>query len=358
MDVAGWRALARDVLLDMLGTEHAMVWREVEAKASETVWPGAGRAINPHHFTWARQQLEGKLIEAPKAATRGGRPIEVLHLKDPDARRIATKVNRVSGRKRLLYGRYLGWTTSTKAYPQGFIGQAGEQVLRATLDDLASEGFVPAGEGPRHREVAHLLGVRIPGAVDAASHLTVTDRHGLPRVVTVVFEEKNVRHWLYADSRETYQALHKAALLQREHPDQLILPVTVSRRRQWTQFTMGQDLGFYSVQTRAHFLPQLTRIADAGVEEVRMELGFIDLQKQGGPYPRLRNTILRDSLKPRALVAAERWREVGSQFLEHYEVLRRGLRHRRRAVHYDELRDAARDFGMEGSPDDGWLGNY
>lgn len=357
MDVAAWRSLAREVLLEMLQTEHAMVWREVEAKGSETVWPGAGRAINPHHFTWARQQLEGKTIEATKTTTRGGRPIEVLHLTDPAGRRIATKVDRVSARKRLLYARYLGWTTSTKAYPQGFIGQAGEQVLRATLDDLGSDGFVPAGEGPRHREVAHLLGVRIPGAVDAASHLTVVDRNGMPRLVTVIFEEKNVRHWLYAYSRESYQALYKAAVLQREHPDQLVLPVTVARRRHWTQLTMGQDLGFYSVQTRAHFLPQLSRIADTGLEEVRFGLGFMDLQKQSGPYGRLRNTILRDSLKPRALAVAERWRDVGSQFVDHYELLRRRLPYRQRTSEYDRLRDAAREVSG-GTRDGGWLGDY
>lgn len=59
--------------------------------------------------------------------------------------------------------------------------------------------------------------------------------------------------------------------------------------------------------------------------EVRDELAYGTLRLHDGPTDRLIQS-LRDALPRYAVVTAERWAEVGSQFAEQYAILRDGSR--------------------------------
>ena len=117
--------LGRAALLELLAREHAAVWDEVEAKIADRVWPTLPHYIEPHHLTTAKLSLLAEeLIAESTAATRGGRPVSVLHLADVDGRR--TAVSEAAGRKRLLHARYLRWTQGDKS-TAAIIGRAGER---------------------------------------------------------------------------------------------------------------------------------------------------------------------------------------------------------------------------------------
>lgn len=122
-----------------------------------------------------------------------------------------TKTARATGRKRLLLTRYNSWAHGTKRHPHGFIGPAGEQALRSAI--WASAALQPAA--PDAGEVKKLLGVALPGPLDSAGFLVPLDRNGIPQTpVTILFEVKNIRSWIYPTAEELYQLLYKAVVLQ------------------------------------------------------------------------------------------------------------------------------------------------
>jgi len=251
MDQSEWVNLAREITLDMLDHEFAVTVREMEARASDRLWPGAVGAPNPHHFTTARNELryEG-IIEATAALTRGAAgPVSVWHR--VPRRGISGRIAGASARKRLLHARYLGWAQGSGRHLRGMIGPAGERVARRALREASDLGYTPTSGG-WDTEVVELLGVKVPGGpLDAAAHLTVADpvTH-LPTAYTLPIEVKNIREWVYAESSELHQVLFKAARIQQAQPAARIVPVLITRRRQDTALRMGQDLGFYSIQRR------------------------------------------------------------------------------------------------------------
>lgn len=58
-------------------------------------------------------------------------------------------------------------------------------------------------------------------------------------------------HWIYADSAELFQVLHKAAFLQEQLEDRAICPVLICRRVSFIAERMSADFGFRILVTRA-----------------------------------------------------------------------------------------------------------
>lgn len=337
--------LGEDAILDMLGREHAVVRREIEAKVSDKVWLNMGDPIYPHNVTVALRRLRaaGK-IEETTDTTRGQRSITVIHLDNPRGRRILTKVDRAAARKRLLYGRYRKWSDPTAQYPRGMIGPAGERVVRASFRAVADRGFVPIDRAGS--EVFEVLGVPLPGPLDDAHYLTVEDERGMPTLVTLLVEVKNIRQWIYPDYPGVFQLLHKAAVVQQARPDDLICPVLVCRRRSYKALAFAIDLGFYGIQARQQYLLPLSRIDERLMEEVRVELGFGDLRKRDGADPRLAERFIGQSLRGDALPAARRWAETAPALVDEFQTLRdENLPHADRMDLMDELRDHLDAFG-------------
>jgi hypothetical protein len=114
---AEWVAQGEAAVVALLEREHAVVWpAEVVAKLSD----GPGR-VDPHHLTTAVNNLTfGLTIESVAAPTRGGGQISVLALVDRSGRQRAFED--ATARKRLLYARYLNWSSR-------YYGRAGERAV-------------------------------------------------------------------------------------------------------------------------------------------------------------------------------------------------------------------------------------
>jgi hypothetical protein len=234
-------AEARRSLLELIDTEHAVVWSEVEAKLTrETKSPED--AHYPHLLTQAKQQLlRDQIIVATTAESRGGHEIETFSFIDTSGR--ATKINRAAGRKRVLMSRYRAWANGNATYPQGLIGPAGEATVRQAIIDSGALSVTSPGAG----EVPRILGTHLNGPLDSGGWLPAIDDTGMPAgLVYIPIEIKNIRDWVYPRSAEPYQLLHKAALLQRAAPEVNIMPVLVCRRVNHTLRFLAQRLGLRS----------------------------------------------------------------------------------------------------------------
>lgn len=277
MDEAEYVDRAKARILDVLDTEHAVVRLELEARISEAYFAESGQNIDPHHITTAYNALrrQGLIIQTSAEATRGQHPVETIQ--PANQHRRTTAIARAAGRKRLLYGRYLGWAQGTKRYPQGLIGPAGERAVRDGL--LQSQTFTPVH--PDAAEVKRLFDVNLPGPLDSAGYVLPLDKAGIPgRAVTVLVEVKNVRSQLYPQSQEVYQLLDKAHVLQRACPEQPILPVLACRKAHPTLYWMAKQLGFFVIELRIQYAGALS---DKELDEVRTELHFHDLRVGDGP---------------------------------------------------------------------------
>lgn len=164
--------------------------------------------------------------------------------------------------------------------------------------------------------------------------------------ITVLFEVKNVRHWMYPASEEPYQLLHKAAMLQQEHPADRILPVLVCRRRHYWTYQLALHLGFFVIEVHEQYVLPVAEIDPAHFDEVRDELAYTTLRLSDGPAERLIQS-LRDALPRFAVTTADRWAEVGSRFVDQYAILRDPHRSRRQR---DEARALLRP--AEGESDE------
>jgi hypothetical protein len=289
-----------------------------------------------------------ELLEEIVHSSYAQREIDLVVTTDSSVRKrdVAAAITR----KGKLYSRYLTWAEGplTADYPSGVLGIAGERVLAASVRAPALNGFAavqPAGE------VRQLLGLNLQGgSYDDAAYLTV-ETEGHLQAILVPFEMKNIRRWIYSDEVELHKFLYRSAWLQQQRPSQLICPVIVCRRRQSTALKMGQDLGFYAIATNLQFVLPIARIDARKFEEVRSGLGFEDLVLQDTASDRL-TKIINTSLRRDALATAERWRERGATFLEHYDKLRRDVSHDEREELMSELREDA-----DGGPGDslgGW----
>lgn len=326
VDESEWVDLAAEALHSLVDTEGALVWTEVEAKLSESADPLSGRYINPHILSQARTRLlkDGRLVEETRTS-RTTRPVNVF--RPGDLRRRATRVERASRRKALLYGRYLSWAMGTSTQP-AIVGNAAERVVHASLCQAAPEmGFrLP---NPETGQVAHLFGEQInDGPLDNAAHVQLYDETDTPSLhITLLVEVKNVRECLYPSSDSTHQLLTKAARLQASHPGRRLLPVLVCRKNHYTLFNMAKDLGFLVFPLDRQWVvphPRLDRHPGdrAYLQEVRHELSFVDLQTEQGPHEPITRRFIRVIRKYGAAYSS-RWAHYSPLVADQFAALRR-----------------------------------
>lgn len=334
---------ARAAILDVLDAEDAVVHPELEARISEAGHRGDPGNIDPHHITTALRELgDADQIEWVKVVTRRGR--EVTTIQPTDTRGRTTRLARASARKRLLLARYEGWAQGTKRYPRGLIGPAGEQAVRSAIWESAS--LQPAA--PAAGETSRLLGVKLPGPLDSAGYLVPLNSSGLPQApVTVLFEVKNLRSWIYPGATELYQLLHKAAVLQTAQPEQPIVPVFVCRKAHKTTFYMAKQLGFVVIDMGIQFAGD---IDEEKLLEVRNELHFHDLARGQGPSLRVRDRLI-ETLPRTGPEVAQQWAASVSD--ESMTDLIRRLRRSARSEH-DELMADLRQVNNELGRRGGW----
>jgi hypothetical protein len=290
---------ARAAILEVLAAEFAVVHPELEARISEAAHRGDPNNIDPHHITTALRDLgETDKIEWDEVVTRGGSKINTIQPRD--ARLRGTKIAAAAARKRLLLARYNGWAQGTKRHPRGLIGPAGEEALRRAI--WASGALQPAA--PEAGEVSKLLGVALPGPLDSAGYLVPLDANDLPQLpVTILFEVKNLRSWIYPSAHELYQLLHKALVLQTARPEHPIVPVFACRMAHKTTFWMAQQLGFVVIDMGIQFAGDIN---EEELLEVRNELHFQDLARGHGPSLRIRDRLT-DTLPRTSRAVAQQW---------------------------------------------------
>lgn len=345
--MADYLGMGIRAIRELLDQQLAAPWREVEARISESQWPTLPIRIQPHVLTRARHYLEreGDLVPVSHL-TLGNREVELVRTGNTHRRQTALMA--AIRRKAVLYGRYRAWAEGPLStdYPSGVTGLAGERVLAQAIRSNLN-GIAPLQD---EGEVRSILDLKLKGGSydDAAALFAMND--GAVETVLLPFEMKNVRRWIYPDDPETHKFLYRSAYLQQERPDALICPVFVGRRRNAKTWLMAQDLGFYSIQTRLHYVLKTSRIRLKAFEEVRLGLDFSDLTQED-ESPRIRKVIDK-SLRRDALATAIRWRSHGSQFLEHYDYLRGNLGYGERRQAITDLQDAALELPDPGKP---WL---
>lgn len=333
---------AERALMELIRGEGAVLVREAEAKISDERWPTVPTPVNPHHLTTARQRLlkRGWLeLSAPIDASK----TQFMHPADQRGKK--EKIRAAVKRKKRLHVRMEKWARATERYPAGLIGEAGERVVRASLNEAAPYGIRPVSPGGG--EVARLLGEAVSGGpLDAAAWAEQLDEHGRSTgSVLCPIEVKNIRHWIYPLHSELFQLLHKAALLQQAHPEVPICPVLITRMRSWSADQMSRDLGFRVIDLHKQFVLPTEDVYEEQVEEVRRELGYADLTRSDTADQNL-TKLLGGSVRTTSRPNSERWQEHGSHLAEHYEALRpSSLSQRDRGAAMDELREAADENG-------------
>jgi hypothetical protein len=149
----------------------------------------------------------------------------------------------------------------------------------------------------------------------------------------ISIEVKNLRTWIFPRARELHQLLYKAARMAHDNPDVDILPLIACRRYAYDTFAMAKDLGFYIVGFEKQFVLPHAELDPDHFQEVRTELGYLDLTTDMSPSSRFVGAF--ETLPKYAHENAQRWGAVGSKMLSHYEHLKR------------RLNDANRRSGME-----------
>lgn len=302
MDEGEYLERAKQRVREILDTEHAVVYPELEARIGEGYHRDSGLNIDPHHVLNAVKELTtaGEIIRRWDP-TRSGQDVQTLQ--PANQHRRTTAIANAAGRKRLLYSRYLGWAHSTQRYPNGLVGPAGERAVRKALIDAGA--LQPAVPG--FTEVSHLLGISVPGALDSAGYLVPITSHGVPgTTVTVPIEVKNLRGWLYPHAQEVYQVLHKACVLQQACPDQLIVPILICRKAHYTLYKLAKQFGFLVIEMELQFVGD---VDEHSMDEVRNELHFGDIRVGEGPSLRVRDRF-RDTVPLHGPPKATRWRET------------------------------------------------
>lgn len=342
---------AKQQILDLLEIEKAVTARELEARISEpTDIPTFGVATNqidPHHVTTARRELlAAEQIETSTGRTRGrSREITVFHL--PIVRGNRTAIGAAAGRKRLLTARHESLSRTTQRHPKGLVGSAGEIVVARALDDI--NGYVPYQSGAG--ETTELLGVNLTkhgGPIDNAASL-VDYASELPKTYTVGIEVKNRREWFGPANERLHHFLYKMAMVQQTHPDQLLVPIFICRRREHRTFAMAKQLGFYVIQYRAQFVRPVSDVNKVHFEEIRQELGYTDLVLDEAPN----NALLRalENLPQYAENLASLWQSTGSMLDHHYGQMRKPNPTSPRQDLLTEMKD---DLRAKGTKIAGW----
>lgn len=278
---------AKEQLRALLDSELALVKPEAIARLGEHYHARDPRNIDSHVTGIALNELRlaGELLVERGTPSKGGHRIDTYQPAAQKGRR--TVIAAAARRKRALYARYLSWAGSNARYPNGFLGPAGEAATRAAI--LASAALQPAT--PQAGPVAKILDVRLPGAADSGGFMNPIIK-GIPQPpVTLLFEVKNIRDWIYPSNSELFQVLRKGIVLQQAHPTVPIVPILVCRKAQQTAFYMAQQLGFFVIDMGAQFVG--TNVAEPALLEVRNELYFGDLRLGNGPSLRVQDRLSR-----------------------------------------------------------------
>jgi len=213
--------------------------------------------------------------------------------------------------------------------------------VHEALKAAAPHGYLLVNPG---EHVTTLFEQPVPGGeLDAVAMLQLLDAVGRPLgAVVLPVEVKNVRGWIYPSSWELFQLLDKAARLQLANSDLSFLPVLVCRRAHKTTFFAAHDLGFLVVDLQAQFLPPSARIDPALLEEVRRELGYLDLAV-GDEAPKALVRRLIHTVPEHATRYADQWRLTAAAAGHLFTALREeSLAPEVRAAYVNQLRDAAR----------------
>lgn len=313
-------ALAEHALIELIREEGAILRPEAQAKLSDRRHPSVPVPLDPHHITTAFHRLAPYLRQTI-ARTRGGRAIGVWHLSNTEG--ILRKVTDAAARKRLLHARYLSWATGTKTKGRSLVGEAGEQVVHASL--RAANGYTLVR--PNGGDVTSFLGAPVPGGPldNAALLLPLDAATGLPHgPYAVPIEVKNVQQWLYPENHLLHQLLFKAASLQAMNPNVWFVPVLVCRKAHYLTTLMARQMGFYVLPTIRQYIAPSVASDDAGLRslnEVRDELGYL-LEPHNGEVPEMVKHF-NTTIPSVASRTAELWRTVGSRFAPIYEQLRK-----------------------------------
>ena len=230
-------------------------------------------------------------------------------------------------------------------YPHGLIGPAGEQALRSAL--AASTALAPVTPG--FGEVNQLWNTSLRGAADSAAYFVPLSSVGLPGPpITLMFEMKNLRSWIYPTSAEIYQLLDKALRLQQAHPGQPLVPVFCCRRHHATLPWMAHQLGFLAIEMDIQFVGD---VAEEPLNEVRSELHFLDLNLGSGPSLRIRDRLRSAAVQAALPRIATTWDTTTSGPLAPLiSGARSASSNRARIAAVEALRRGARDLGLQG----GW----
>lgn len=334
-----------DRIREIIDTQYAVVRRELESRISEGYYQSSGQNIDPHHVSNAIRFLEGRgELEWVHTKARGGAMVATLQPTNRTGR--SDRIDRAAARKRLLFARYLGWATGTQRYPHGLIGPAGEAATRAGI--LASGAVIPyeSGAGP----VSQLMGVNLAGPLDSAGIMVPVNDVGVPGTpVTVLFEVKNVRQWLYPSAAEPFQLLGKAVAVQTVNPQVPMVPVLVCRRAHPTLFWMAKQLGFMVIDMGKQFIGN--NIDETAYLEVHNELDFDDLVLGEGPSLRVKDRLAK-TLRRDCTTFAETWQGTATDpeiapILLQLAQLKPADRQRREGL-VEDLKEMAVAHGSEG----------
>ncbi|MEQ1698591.1 MAG: hypothetical protein ABMA25_00695, partial [Ilumatobacteraceae bacterium] len=311
---AEWIDLAREVTIDVLQTEHAVTARELEARAGDRTWNPSvcPSPIQPHLLTTAVQELVAEgIIQRTTETTRGGNnnqgvEVTTLSLASPPSKRA---VEAAAARKRILTSRHNGWAT------RNLIGRPGEEAMVQALHEAGCFAAI-------QQNITEMFGARLVGEIDCSCvHVDTTD--GLTPVL-ILGEVKNTREWYYDDSINEGNALRrllrKAAALQWSNPNVLIAPLFILRHGHQTLVRTGERDGFMVASTHVQLIKSDTKLDKANFEEVRDELGYLDMRLDVGTTNYHRG-IAKKMIPNNARATAERWADGHRRYLNNSDIL-------------------------------------
>jgi hypothetical protein len=277
-----WEELGRVAILDLLGDRRVAPWAEIEARI------GAGwkefPPVQPVQLSGARRALrdEGAIEE-----DRSEQQPPVLTLRLPIREGSKREIERIRGRKRKLYRKYLSWTGD-----HDLCGKQGERVLLKTLEAAASEGglWVPPQTVGEIREVQGIAIER--GPLDALAYILDLETQPIRVELPMVVEVKNIGRWIYPEATELWELLVKAAQLASAAE---VLPVLACMRSAYQTFQMAKDLGFFAAEFRNQIFSP--RISESEFDTVVEEFG-LQIERSDGPVPSV-ETFIRRTLRTR-----------------------------------------------------------
>lgn len=306
-DAAVWDEVAKTVILDMLDTHHAMTASEMEARGSDRTWNAlvCPWPINPHHFTNARLELFAAGDIEPTSEPTRSHPEPIITWSRPPTRGLQRRILATAARKRLLTARHSGWAERGGA-GRGLVGRAGEDAVNTAMTEAFNISHVSGS-------TTTLLQVPLPGELDN-SGFYVDATGPTPAAITLMIEIKNTRAWYYADDQGVLRLLAKAAHLQQERPDALILPVFICRQVQFKLWELGERHGFLPAKIINQLVLPDSDLTQDSLNEVANELGYIDLRLGNAPTNRHRG-IFATSIPTRARTYARLWQRHHTQYL-------------------------------------------